>query len=168
MQYYIWILVNAIFIIGTTLYIWMVHPQDSKVIQSGLLIAQASVLLFLVNINMHFIFKIIKKSNRRQVRVMLAKFSRKMMKWHVPFAIVGTALILIHGGIMIIKLGPVIGLFHYKMITGYLAVICLIVTLIGGYRRSRKSSGFRRKFHLAAAMIFGSMFVIHLNQFHKA
>lgn len=165
MPYYIWIMVNALFIIGTTLYIWLVHPHDSKVVQSGQFIAQVAVLLFLVNINMHFIFKIIKKSDRRQIKVMLAKFSRKMMKWHVPFAIVGTALILIHAGIMITKLGPVIGLLHYKMITGYVAFVYLIITLIGGYRRSRKSSGFRRKFHLAAAMIFGGMFVIHLFTF---
>lgn len=162
MPYYFWIIVNAIFIIGSTLYIWFIQPQQAVVIQSGKFFAQLAVWLFLVNINMHFIFKVIKKSKRREIKIMLAKFSRKMMKWHVPIAIVGTTLILIHGGIMITQLADVMGVLHYKLVSGYVAFLCLVLTLIFGYRRSRKSSGSRRKLHLTTAMAFGVAFVIHL------
>lgn len=162
MRYYIWISVNVLIILAILIYIWLFNPSPSKMVRSGQIFSQIAVLLFIVNINMHFIFKIIKKSERRSIKIMLAKIARKMMKWHAPIAIVGTSFILVHAGIMLVQLGHVIGYAHPKMVSGYVALFILTLTLIGGYRRAQRSSGFRRKFHLTFALIFGGIFLIHI------
>jgi hypothetical protein len=162
MSYYIWLLINGLLLIISTIYIWLIRPHDSTLIVSGQLIAQIAIIFFLVNVNMYFIFLVIKKSKQRKIKVGLSKIARKMMKSHIHLAIFGTSLILIHGCIMLWKLGSVIGFLHLKMITGYIGMILLTLTLFGGYRRHRKASGFRRRFHLVMALIFAVVFIIHL------
>src|SRR5699024_1622507 len=114
------------------------------------------------NVNMYFIFLVIRKSTQRKVRVTLATIARKMMKSHIFIAVLGTTIILIHASIMLVQLGPLIGYFNPKMISGYAGLFLLSLTLFGGYRRHRKSTGFRRRFHLTMAMLFTALFVIHL------
>lgn len=162
MRYYIWITVNVLVILAIMIYVWVFNPSPSSMVRSGQFFSQVAVLLFIVNINMHFIFKVIKKSERGSLRTILVKTARKMMRWHAPIAIVGTSLILIHAGIMFGQLGHVIGYAHPKMVSGYVALLILSVTLIGGYRRAQRATGFRRKFHLAFALLFGSFFLIHI------
>jgi hypothetical protein len=161
MPYYVWIIINVLFIIGSVLYIWGAHSYDSTVILLGKLLAQLAILLFLINVNMYFIFLVIRKSKVRNVKVALSKLSRKMMRAHIPIALAGTSLIALHAGIMLFQLRNN-RIFHPKMITGYFAIFMLALTLFAGVLRHKKASGFRRKFHLTTAMIFAGMFIIHL------
>jgi hypothetical protein len=162
MSYYIWIIINGLLLVCSSIYIWLVRPHDSIIIISGQLIAQLAIIFFLVNVNMYFIFRVIRKAKKRSIKVNLSKIARKMMKSHIHIAIIGTSLILLHGIIMLWKLGEPIGYLHPKMLTGYLGILMLSLTLISGYRRHRKASGFRRKFHLTMALIFATVFIIHL------
>jgi len=162
MPYYIWIIVNALVVFGTAIYIWLVTPHPSVIVRSAQFFSQIAIILFFVNINMYFIFLVIKKSNIKKIKINLTKIARKMMKWHIYIAILGTALIIVHAQIMMTQVGGVIGYFHPKMLSGYIAFLLLAFTLWGGYRRHKKSSGFRRKFHLIMAFIFGGLFMIHL------
>lgn len=162
MPYYIWLTVNVLFVIGSALYIWLADTHLSTVIITGKLFSQLALILFIINVNMYFIFLVIRKAKQRSIKVLLAKWSRKMMKLHIPIAMLATSLILIHAGIMLTQMGKYISYFHPKMITGYFGIILLILTLIGGYRRHRRASGFRRKFHLSMALIFAVMFTVHL------
>jgi hypothetical protein len=162
MTYYVWIFINGLLIIGSTIYIWMVQPNDSTVILFGKLFAQVAILLFFINVNMYFIFLVIRKSKVRRIKITLSKISRKMMKTHIPIALAGTSVIVLHAWIMLFQLGETIGFYHPKMITGYFGIVMLSLTLYAGVLRHKKSSGFRRKFHLTTAMIFAGVFVIHL------
>lgn len=162
MTHYIWLGANLLFIFCSALYIWFTGPQISTIITTGKLFSQLSIVLFLINANMYFIFLVIRKSSSRQVKIWLAKVSRKMMKAHKPIAIAGTSLILIHAIIMITQISRYISLWHPKMIWGYISLFCLLLTLFGGYRRSIRASKFRRKFHLYMALLFVALFTIHL------
>jgi hypothetical protein len=162
MPYYVWMIVNGLFILGSALYIWMFQPYHSTVVLFGKSFAQIAIILFAVNINMYFIFLVIRKSKNRSMKVRLSKMARKMMKAHIPIAIIGTSLIVLHAGMMALELGKEIGFFHPKMLTGYLGVLLLVLTLFAGWLRHKKASGFRRKFHLTMALIFGGVFIVHL------
>lgn len=162
MSYYIWILLNALIIIGTSLYIWLVNPHPSMTVRSGQFIAQMAIILFFVNLNMYFILLVIREAKKQSLRVTLAKIARRMMKWHIPIALFATSLIIIHAIIMLTKLGSVMGYAHLKMISGYIAIAALSITLFGGYRRYKKASGFRRKFHYITAFCFGALFLLHI------
>jgi hypothetical protein len=162
MPYYVWIVINGLLIIGSTLYIWMVQPNDSNVILFGKLFAQLAILLFFINVNMYFIFFVIRNSKVRSIKITLSKMSRKMMKTHIPIALAGTSLIVLHAGIMLFQLGETIGFLHLKMITGFFGIFMLSLTLFAGVLRHKKSSGFLRKFHLTTAVIFTGIFIIHL------
>jgi hypothetical protein len=161
MPYYVWMILNGLLIIGSGLFIWIVHPYDSTVILNGILFAHLAIILFLMNVNMYFIFLVIRKSKMRNVKVSLSKLARKLMKSHIPIALAGTSLIVLHAGIMLVQLGETIGFFHPKMITGYIGMFLLAFTLVAGMLRHKKSSGFRRKFHLTMAMIFAGVFIFH-------
>ncbi len=162
MPYYIWLTLNILFLIGSALYIWLSDTHLSTLTTAGKFFSQLAILFFIVNVNMYFIFLVIRKSKQRKIKVTLAKWSRKMMKAHIHIATIGTSLILIHAGIMLTQMGKYISYLHPKMITGYLGIILLILTLIGGYRRHKRASGFRRKFHLVMALIFATIFTVHL------
>lgn len=162
MSHYIWIAVNGMFVIVSALYIWLADTQLSAVITTGKLFSQLAILFFLVNVNMYFIFLVIRKSKQRSVKVALAKISRKMMKFHIHIAVIGTSLILVHAGVMLTQMGQYISYAHPKMLAGYMSIVMLTVTLIGGYRRRQRATGFRRRFHLVMALLFAGVFTIHL------
>ncbi|KQB93484.1 hypothetical protein GEPA3_1626 [Geobacillus sp. PA-3] len=162
MAHYIWIIINALLVIGTTLYIWLFRPNDSAAVLAGKWLAQVAVLLFLINVNMYFIFLVIRKTRVRKVKVILARISRSMMKVHIPLAVAGTGLIVFHGVVMAWKLGTVIGLGHGKLVTGYVSIAMLAITLFAGVLRRQKASGWRRRFHLTSAMLFACFFLLHL------
>jgi hypothetical protein len=125
-------------------------------------LGQAAILLFFININMYFIFLVIRKTSLRNVKIRLAKFSRQMMKFHIPIALLGTILILGHAGINLKVLGPIFGYTHLKLVSGYFSFLFLLIVLYAGYLRHLKASGFRRKFHLVSAMVFFAMFLLHM------
>jgi hypothetical protein len=153
---------NIVLIIGSIIYIWFFREHDSSLIVISQLLAQIAIILFFININMYFIFLVIRKSSQRKIKILLAKFSRVMMKWHIKIAVLATMIIVGHALINLFQIGPVIGFVHLKLLTGYLAIILLAVTLYAGYMRHKKASGFRRKFHLISAMIFLVCFIIHM------
>lgn len=129
---------------------------------AAVLFGLLAVLLFLVNINMHTVFRIIKTTRRKELRMRLVRLSRRMMKWHVKIALAGTALALLHASF---QMGYAFSLLedrHPKMITGLLSLLLLLLTLTAGYFRKLRASGKRRKLHLAAAFIFGGAFVLHM------
>jgi hypothetical protein len=159
---YIWILLNALLVISTFIYIWIFRSHDSQIVTLGQVFAQIAIILFIVNVNMYFIFLVIRRTKVRKLKITLAKISRQMMKSHIKLAIIGTILIVFHGGIMLVKLGGLIGYANPKMISGMLAILLLAITLFAGYLRHKKSSGFRRKFHYTLAFLFTFMFLLHL------
>lgn len=162
MPHKLWIAVNSILIVVSFIYIWFFRSPDSSLVISARFLAQIAMVLFLININMYFIFLVIRKTSVRRVKIRLAKFSRVMMKWHISIAITATTIIIGHAIINLYEIAPVIGFGNLKLISGYLAISILLLTLAAGYLRHKKSSGFRRKFHLIAAMAFFLVFLIHM------
>jgi len=160
MPYYIWIGLNALFILVSAVYIWLFAEHDSTLIVAAQFLAQLGILLFIININMYFIFLVIRHSPQRNIKIMLAKWSRKIMKLHIPIAVTGTAVILLHAGIMLQNIS--LELTHPKMTSGIIAIGFLCFTLFAGYLRRKRASGFRRKFHLVMALSFGVVFCVHL------
>lgn len=162
MPHKLWIAVNSFLIVFSFIYIWFFRPHDSNLVIIAQFLAQMAMILFLVNINMYFIFLVIRKSSVRQIKIRLAKFSRAMMKWHIKIAITATTIIIGHAAINLYEIAPVIGFGDPKLVSGYLAISILLLTLSAGYLRHKKSSGFRRKFHLTTAMVFFLVFLIHM------
>jgi hypothetical protein len=158
----LWIAVNSNLIVFSFIYIWFFRPHDSNLVVIAQFLAQMAVILFLVNINMYFIFLVIRKSPVRQVKIRLAKFSRVMMKWHISIAVTATTIIIGHAVINLYEIAPVVGFGDLKLVSGYLTISILLLTLSAGYLRHKKSSGFRRKFHLTTAMVFFLVFLIHM------
>jgi hypothetical protein len=162
MYHRLWTLLNIALVAISIIYIWFFRPHDSSLVISSQLLAQVGVVLFFININMYFIFLVIRKTSVRNVKIRLAKISRYIMKWHIKIGLAGTAVILGHAIINFSEFGPVVGYTHLKLITGYMAVAFLGVTLFAGYLRHKKASGFRRRFHLVSAFVFFTMFLIHM------
>jgi hypothetical protein len=158
----IWMFANIFLIVGSIVYIWFFRPHDSSLIVTSQFLAQIAIVLFIINVNMYFIFLVIRKTSFRNTKIRLAKFSRYMMKWHINIAITGTILIIGHVLINLFKIGPLLGYSHQKMLSGYLAFLFLLLTLLAGYLRHKKASGFRKKFHRIMAMVFTVLFLIHL------
>lgn len=158
----LWIAANILLILGSLIYNWGFQPHESGLIVVSQFFSQVAMILFIVNVNMCFIFLIIRKTKQRKVKVRLATFSRYFMKWHIKIAITSAVLIVGHVIINLFKMGPIIGYEHSKMIIGYIAFLLLIATLIAGYLRHKKASGFRKKFHRITAMIFTVLFLIHM------
>ncbi len=84
------------------------------------------------------------------------------MKWHIKIALTATFIIIGHASINIFHLGPIVGYSHLKMVTGYFSGLLLIPTLLAGYLRHKKASGFRKKLHRTVAITFVVMFLIHM------
>lgn len=111
---------------------------------------------------MYFVFLVIRKTSQRKIKIALAKFSRHLMKWHIKIALTATAIIIGHVTINLLKIGPMIGYTHLKMLTGYLTFLFLVPTLWAGYLRHKKASGFRKKFHRTLAIVFTALIFIHM------
>jgi hypothetical protein len=158
----LWISGNAILVFFLVVYIWFLSPHDSSMVVLAQILAQLAVILFIVNVNMYFIFLVIRNTSKRQVKIRLAKLSRILMKWHIRIGITGAILILTHAVINLSQMGSVLGYTHLKLISGYLAISLLTLTLIAGYLRHKKASGFRRKFHLASAIVFMAACLVHI------
>ncbi|NSL52223.1 hypothetical protein [Calidifontibacillus erzurumensis] len=155
-----WIISNTAFILLVIIWSFWHRDYVSPIIVFSQSFAVIAVVLFLININMYFVFLIIRKSKVKEVKKTLALFSRKMMKFHVAIAITATALIIVHA-ILMISFHP-IELFAIKKASGLLAMVILAVHLFSGWLRRKKASGFRRLFHLRMAFIFLFFFLVHI------
>lgn len=162
MSYLHWIVLDLIYILGSTLYIWMVKLNSQTVVAFAKNTAWVAILFFLINGSMYFIFLTIKKTKNKSIRIYFAKLSRKIFKQHIQFGIIGAGLITVHAIWMLIKGGSYFGFFHPNLITGYFAFLLLIMTLTAGYIRRLKANGFRRKFHLIMALSFITSLFIHI------
>jgi hypothetical protein len=162
MPFILWTIINLMLLLGTFAVIWLLGEKTTFMVTTAILLGQLALLLFVVNINMHFIFKVIKTTSRRSLKILLVKISRKMMKLHVKIALIGTAFVVIHAGIQLSQSAPYVGLAHPKLVTGYVGVALLALTLFGGYQRKLRASGFRRKFHLIMALLLGLALLLHI------
>lgn len=162
MYHRLWIFLNGCLALISIVYIWLFSPHDNSLVVLAQFLAQVAMLLFLVNINMYFIFLVIRKTSIRKVKIRLAKFSRYFMKWHIPIAVLGTSTIIGHAAINLYAIAPLLGWGHLKLWSGVLALVTLAVVLFAGWLRHKKASGFRRRFHLTAAMIFLVIFLVHM------
>ncbi|OCA81581.1 hypothetical protein A8F94_22180 [Bacillus sp. FJAT-27225] len=154
-----WVLTNVI-LVAIILFISLYRGYDSSAILYGKLVAQAAFILFLVNSNMYIVFLLIRKSRIREVKVKLAKISKKLMRYHIPFAVSASVLILVHIGIMVYTYWS--SLLQQKILTGIAAVAILPILLYSGYRRHKKATGRRRKSHYWMAFIFLFFVGIHI------
>ncbi|MDF2947367.1 MAG: putative rane protein [Bacillales bacterium] len=162
MYYRIWTVTNGFILIGSIIFIWFFRQHDGTLIIISQLLAQLTVLLFIINLNMYFIFLIIRKTKKREIKIRLATISRYLMKGHIKIALFSTIFTIGHIMINIFKYGPMIGYLHIKMVMGYSSFSLLMITLIAGYQRHKKASGFRKKFHRIMAMIFTFLFLLHM------
>ncbi|MBU8906839.1 hypothetical protein [Desertibacillus haloalkaliphilus] len=156
-----WIALNGLFLICVLGFSWQ-KEYLSMMITTSKGIAQAALVFFLLNVNMFFIFLIIRKSKNRNIKKALAKGSRKFMKLHIPIAITGTALVIVHAALMLMHHPS--SFTSLKFISGYFAFIVLVVLLITGYRRHKKATGMRRKLHITMAFFF--LFIVSLHIFN--
>ncbi|WP_174732759.1 hypothetical protein [Mesobacillus harenae] len=133
---------------------------ESNYVLFGKLVAQVGFVLFLINLNMYFVFLLIRKSKIRAVKVRLAKISKRMMKYHVAIAVSATALIGIHAATMLYaNYGS---LLKAKTGSGIFLSGVLGVLLFSGLLRRWKSSGPRRRFHYRMAFIFFGLLFLHI------
>ncbi len=154
-----WLTINIITVLLIVL--WSLYQgYDSNYILIGKIIAQAAFILFLININMYFVFLLIRKSKIRNVKVKLAQISKKMMRYHIPIAITASLLIIVHAALMI--LAHVTDLWKAKTVSGAAAIGILIILLFSGLLRRWKASGKRRKFHFTMAFVFFGFVILHV------
>lgn len=71
MSVYVWIAVNLVVVFLTGVYIWFFQRNDAVSVLIGQLFAQAAILLFFLNVNMYFIFLIIRKTRKRKLKLRL-------------------------------------------------------------------------------------------------
>lgn len=151
-----WLTVNIFTVI--IILIWSLSQgYENNYILISKLFSQIAFLLFLVNLNMYFVFLLIRKSTVRNVKIKLAKISKRMMKYHIAIAVTATTLILLHAIFMLI--------FHdlnAKTASGALAVGILTILLYSGLLRRKKATGRRRRFHYKMAFLFFGFAFIHI------
>lgn len=154
-----WLLINLFTVILIVL--WSLYRgYDSYYILLGKIAAQAAFILFLVNVNMYFVFLLIRKSKLRNVKVRLAKVSKTMMKYHIPLAITATLLIVTHSAMMVDAHSS--QLWSVKSAAGAFSLCLLAVLLYSGWLRHRKATGKRRKFHYTMAFTFFGFVLLHI------
>lgn len=154
-----WLTVNIITV--CIIVFWSIYKgYESNIILVGKILSQAAFVLFLINVNMYFVFLFIRKSKIRNVKVKLAKISKGMMKYHIPIAITASLLIISHAAIMIYA--------HYdylwkaKITSGAITIGVLAVLIYSGLLRRWKASGKRRRFHYTMAFVFFGTILIHI------
>ena len=95
-----WLMINIVTVF--IIVIWSLYQgYDSNFILIGKMVAQAAFVLVLINVNMYFVIILIRKSKIRNVKVKFAKISKRMMKYHIPIAIIASLLVLFHASMMI-------------------------------------------------------------------
>ncbi|MGN7398546.1 hypothetical protein ACTHO0_01730 [Cytobacillus praedii] len=154
-----WLTINLITVI--TIIFWSLYQgYDSNYILIGKMIAQAAFILFLINVNMYFVFLLIRKSKVRNVKVKLAKISKRMMKYHIPIAVSAASLIIVHAVIMFSAHFD--HLWITKTTSGMFTMCLMLLLMYSGLLRRWKATGKRRKFHYVMAFLFLGFVFIHI------
>ncbi|WML48758.1 hypothetical protein RCG23_01040 [Neobacillus sp. PS3-34] len=154
-----WLFVNILTVFIIVLWTYY-QGYDNNDILVGKMLSQAAFILFLINLNMYFVFLLIRKSKIRDVKVTLAKISKKMMKYHIPIAVTATLLIIGHTLIMINANWK--HFLQVKAMSGCMAIIILGILLFSGLLRRWKATGRRRKFHYMMAFSFFGFVLLHI------
>lgn len=154
-----WIIVNVLTIFIIIFWSFL-KGYDSNYILMGKILAQAAFILFLVNINMYFVFLLIRKTKVRHVKIKLAKISKEMMKYHIPIALTATVIIFFHALIMFYA--HIEQFWKTKTASGILSIGLLAILLYSGLLRRRKATGKRRRFHYTMAFVFLGIVIIHI------
>lgn len=162
MSYNLWLVINSLMILAIAIFIYFGDLSKSQVFSISKGAAFISIWLFLTNASMYLIFRMIKKSKKRNVKIFFVKLSRKIFKLHIYFAITGASLILIHTSLMVLNIENLLVNLDFNIITGIYAFFFLIITLSTGYYRYLRATGYRRKIHLASALTFTLLFILHI------
>src|SRR5690625_4531064 len=101
-------------------------------------VAQVAIILFLIDVSMYFFFEGMRQSKTRARKVTIAKATRYFMRVHIPFALIGAGLILIHA-VLMLTLHP-LSILHLKKLSGVIALLLLILLVINGYQKRRRTS----------------------------
>lgn len=151
-----WLLINILTVLF--IIVWSAFQGfDSNTILIGKILAQVAFILFLVNLNMYFIFLLIRKSKVRNVKIKLARISKQMMRYHIPSAITATGLILFHSTIMLF-----VHDWSLKTASGVSAIGALFILLFSGLLRRQKATGMRRRLHYRTAFLFFTFVLVHI------
>lgn len=151
-----WLIINVCIVV--IILFWSISQgYDNNSVLIGKLFSQVAIILFLINLNMYFVFLFIRRTKVRNVKIKLAKISKKMMKYHIPIAFTATTLIAFHAILMLM-----VHNWNIKTASGVLAVLGLSILLFSGYLRRKKATGKRRKFHYTMAFIFFGIALIHI------
>ncbi len=151
-----WLITNICIVF--MILIWsMAQGYGNPTILIGKLFSQVAFILFLVNLNMYFVFLFIRRTKVRAAKIKLAKISKRMMKVHIPLAISATTLVLFHAILM-----ALVHDWNIKTASGALAVFGLAILLFSGWLRRKKATGKRRRFHYTMAFIFFGFILFHI------
>lgn len=154
-----WLTVNLLTIF--VIVVWSsLQGYESNFILLSKIFAQVAFILLLINFNMYFVFLLIRKSKLRDVKIRLAKISKRMMKYHVAIAVTATPLVVLHAGIMFYV--HYNNLFKGKTISGAFLIGMLPILLFSGLLRRKKATGKRRKFHYMMAFVFFGFLFFHI------
>jgi hypothetical protein len=154
-----WLTVNLLTIFIIIIWSTLQGYESSSIFLSKVF-AQVAFILFLINLNMYFVFLFIRKSKLRDVKIKLAKISKRMMKYHVAIAVTATTLVALHAGIMLYTFYE--AFFKGKTISGAFLIGLLGILLFSGLLRRRKATGRRRKFHYMMAFVFFGFMFLHI------
>ena len=109
---------------------------------------------------MYFVFLLIRQGKVRNVKVKLAKLSKRMMRYHIPIANTAVLLIIFHAIIMMYA--RLEHLWEAKIIMGAATIFVLVILLFSGLLRRWKATGNRRKFHYIMAFTFFGFTILHV------
>jgi hypothetical protein len=129
-------------------------------INIALTVATIVLVLFLTNLSMFVFFRVIRHSKARKIKVFFAQIARYVMKVHIPFALVGTGLVLVHAVIMLLY--HPLSILGLKKLSGIMALLVLGIHLYSGYLKYKRTSRKRQRFHVIMAFTLISMILIHI------
>lgn len=130
------------------------------IVKIALTVAPIALALFLVNYSMFIFLRLIRHSKTRKMKVFFAKIARYVMKVHLPFALVGTGLILVHAVIMMFY--HPLSILALTKLSGMLALMMLWIHLYSGYLKLKRTSRKRQRIHVLTAFTLLITILIHI------
>lgn len=133
--------------------------QGTVMLKLAILLAFIVLLLFSVNWSMFLLLRAIRYSRTRKTKVRLARFTRYVMKAHIPFALLGSGLILVHAVLMV--LFHPLPILQVKKLSGFAALLILGLHLYSGYLKYRRTSKKRQRIHVVTAFTLLLFIMLH-------
>lgn len=123
-------------------------------------LALIALFLFFNNWSLFLLMRAIRHSKTRKNKVRLASVTRYVMKAHIPFALIGTGLILGHGVLMLIY--HPLSILELKKLSGIIAFLILGIHLYSGYLKYRRTSKKRQRVHMVTAFTLFFLILAHM------